>query len=303
MLRRILKFTAIGCGGVLALIIIVRVGSLDGGGDVTSTPERTDAEPRGGDTTPTPEGTDAQRRITDAQPRIKVSCDVYATNRVDPIADSEHLHRQIGNTSLTNESTGESLFASTGTSCDMPWFTSAGWFPVERYEPVRAVNVYYRAPGDQTEIRRIPTGLQLLGDRIQYRCNNTPSEEEFQDSPPFNCRNNFDTRVTFPDCWNRQSREETSMVYGNYRGGCPSTHPYRIPRISYLIMHDNTNDVIADRLRVSAGVDAWESRQGMHADYFAANQSVFDNELLDLCLGNASDSVRVADPRCGAGPN
>jgi hypothetical protein len=145
MLRRILKFTAIGCGSVLALIIIVRVGSLDGGGDVTSTPERTDTEPRGGDTTSTPERADAQRRVTDAQPRIKVSCDVYATNRVDPIADSEHLHRQIGNTSLTNESTRESLFASTVTSCDMPWFTSAGWFPVERYEPVRAVNVYYRA--------------------------------------------------------------------------------------------------------------------------------------------------------------
>ncbi len=80
MIRCILKFTAIGCGGVLALLVfIASVETLNGGGDTTSTPERADAEPR-----------------------IKVSCDVYATNRVDPIADSEHLHRQIGNTSLTN---------------------------------------------------------------------------------------------------------------------------------------------------------------------------------------------------------
>jgi hypothetical protein len=37
----------------------------------------------------------------------------------------------------------------------------------------------------------------------------------------------------------------------------------------------------------------------MHADYFAANQSVFNNELLDLCLRDAPDSVTVADPTCG----
>jgi hypothetical protein len=90
------------------------------------------------------------------------------------------------------------------------------------------------------------------------------------------------------------------MAYGDYKGGCPDTHPYRIPRISYLIMHDNSNDVIADRLRASAGVDAWESWQSMHADYFAANQSVFNDELLDLCLRNASD---IANPRCGAEPD
>jgi hypothetical protein len=38
---------------------------------------------------------------------------------------------------------------------------------------------------------------------------------------------------------------------------CPSTHPYRIPK------------------------DAWEDHSFMHADYFAANQPVFNDELLD----------------------
>jgi hypothetical protein len=45
----------------------------------------------------------------DAQPQIKVNCQVYATNYVDPIAFAHHLHHQIGNTSTTNESTGKSL--------------------------------------------------------------------------------------------------------------------------------------------------------------------------------------------------
>ncbi len=52
---------------------------------------------------------------------------------------------------------------------------------------------------------------------------------------------------------------------------------------------------------VSAGVDEWHDYAFMHADYFAANQPVFDNELLDLCLRDAPDSVTFADPRCGEG--
>ena len=54
-------------------------------------------------------------------------------------------------------------------------------------------------------------------------------------------------------------------------------------------------------LWLSAGVDEWEDYTHMHADYFAANQPVFNDELLDLCLRNAPDSVTFASPRCGTG--
>ena len=46
----------------------------------------------------------------DAEPRIKVNCDIYATNHVDPIANTDHLHHHFGNTTTTNSSTGELLF-------------------------------------------------------------------------------------------------------------------------------------------------------------------------------------------------
>ena len=243
----------------------------------------------------------------EAQPQIKVNCDVYATNRVDPIALSPHLHHQIGNTSTTNFSTGQSLFNNTGTSCNMPWLTSAGWFPVERNESVKGVNVYYRAPGDQTKIKAIPKGLQLLAKKqsgslvsgTKYNCNEGP----FQDTPPYGCRTNWATSVAFPDCINtsRLADEATNALYSR-NGVCPSTHPYRIPRISYLIMHDNADGAVPNPLRVSAGVDAWHDYTFMHADYFAANQAVFNNELLGLCLRNAPDSVTFASPRCGDEP-
>ncbi len=243
----------------------------------------------------------------DAQPRIKVNCDVYATNRVDPIALSPHLHHQIGNTSTSNRSTGDSLLNNRGTSCDEGWFTSAGWFPVERNESVKGVNVYYRAPGDQKTIKAIPKSLQLLATEqggsivsgTKYNCNEGP----FRDSPPYGCRTNWATSITFPDCINtgRLANEGTNAV--NSRNGvCPSTHPYRIPRISFLVMHDNADGVVPNPLRVLAGVNAWEGYTFMHADYFAANQPVFNNELLDLCLRNAPDSVAFASPRCGEEP-
>jgi Domain of unknown function (DUF1996) len=236
----------------------------------------------------------------DAEPRLKTGCTIYATNRVDPIAFAQHLHHQFGNTSTTNQSTGTSLFNNRSTSCRDSWFTSAGWFPVERYEPVSRVAVYYRAPGDQRQIRSIPTGLQLLATDQMYSCGST-AEGVFQVTPPYRCTQDFNTRVIFPDCWNRRSLEETTMVMSN-NGVCPSTHPYRIPQISFLIQHDNVDGRVANPLVVSGGVNTWEPYTAMHGDYFAANQSVFNNVLLDLCLRNAPDSVTIADPRCGLGP-
>ena len=243
----------------------------------------------------------------DAQPQIKVNCDVYATNQVDPIALSPHLHHQIGNTSTTNRSTSDSLLNNRGTSCNEGWFTSAGWFPVERNESVKGVNVYYRAPGNQKTIKAIPKGLQLLATEqggsivsgTKYNCNEGP----FRDSPPYGCRTNWATSINFPDCINtsRLANEGTNAVYSR-NGVCPSTHPYRIPRINYLIMHDNADGVVPNPLRVSAGVNAWEGYTFMHADYFAANQPVFNNELLDLCLRDAPDRVTFASPGCGERP-
>jgi hypothetical protein len=242
----------------------------------------------------------------DAQPQIKVNCEVYATNYVDPIAFADHLHHQIGNTSTTNSSTGNSLLNNRSTSCNESWLTSAGWFPMERYESVKGVNVYYRAPGDQTKIKAIPTGLQLLATKqsamvsgAKYNCNKGP----FQDTPPYGCRTTWSTSINFPDCLNtsRLADEATNAVYSR-TGVCPSTHPYRIPRINYLVMHQNADGVVPNPLQVSAGVNAWADYSFMHADYFAANQPVFNNELLNLCLRNAPDSVTFASPRCGEEP-
>lgn len=224
-----------------------------------------------------------------------VHCEIYATNHVDPIAFTDHLHHQIGNTSTTNESTGRTLFRNPETSCTEDWFTSAGWFPVKLDESVRGVNVYYRGPGDQSEVSNLPRGLQLLGTEQQYNC----ERGVHQASPVYSCDGNFQTRVIFPDCWNGWSLEEDATVYGTPGGTCPDSHPIKLPRINFGIAHDNADGVLANPLMVSAGEDTWEDYTFMHGDYFSANQPVFNRELLDLCLRNVPDSVTSADPRCG----
>ena len=238
----------------------------------------------------------------DARPQIKVHCEVYATNHVDPIAFSDHLHNQIGNTSTTNKSTGTSLLNNRSTSCDKDWFTTAGWFPVERYESVSGVNVYYRSPGDPTKIANVPKGLQLLGTSKQYVCDDDGSGDGLQSTPVYGCNKSWSTSVAFPSCWNGFSLEESATVYGPTNGTCPSSHPIRLPKISYLVMHKNTDGRMPNPLQVSAGIDEWQGWTSMHADYFAANQPVFNNELLDLCLRNAPDRVTFASPRCGEEP-
>lgn len=242
-----------------------------------------------------------------ARPQIKAHCEVYATNHVDPIAFSEHLHNQIGNTSTTNKSTGDSLFNSPQSSCvesgagPITWFTSAGWFPVERNETdIQGVNVYYRAPEPEDAVRAIPKGLQLLAVDQDYNCGRG---DPFQATPPYSCTGNWSTSVTFPDCIdpNQLGNEATNAVPLR-NGQCPADHPYRIPRINFLVTHDNRDGHVTNPLEVSAGFDAWEDYTFMHADYFSANQPVFNNELIDLCLRDAPDSVQFADSRCGAPP-
>jgi hypothetical protein len=224
----------------------------------------------------------------DAEPRIKTSgCKVYDTNRVDPIAFSAHLHHHFGNTSTSNSSTGESLLANKSTSCRTNWFTSAAWFPVAKDVSVDRIAVYYRAPGDQTRVQDIPLGLKLLTHEAVIRTDTVT--------------------MHFPDCVRvsngspvLDSSDHNSHLAASRNGVCPSTHPYRIPRISFLIQYAKQ---VSPSTLVSMGVDEWAPMgQSMHADYFAANQPVFNDRLIDLCLRNAKDSQTVAHPDCGEGP-
>jgi hypothetical protein len=247
-------------------------------------------------------------RPADASTRIKLNCDVYATNRFDPIVvGSGHLHNQHGNRETNDFSTGKSLMdpppSTPETSCTFPWWTSAGWFPVVRDPQGRVVPlvsgtkevvVYYRAPGDPTKVQPIPTGLQLL-----------TNDWKFQDGNGGVATSSDRITLLFPDCWdgNRASllddippgdpdRVSPSNMVASRNGVCPSTHPYRIPRLSFVFRYTRA---INSQFQVSSGVDAWAPFSTMHADYLAANQPVFNDQLIQRCLRRGTSSI---DPAC-----
>jgi len=261
---------------------------------------------------------------------IRVSCSVYDTNRVDPIAFAEHLHTQFGNLSTSNSSTADTLYASKATSCNAPWWTNAGWVPVERYEPVPNVIVYYRAPGDQTQVVNIPHGMKLIAkntpgnlmNEILYSCGSSPGNAQpTQATPPYNCQENWATLVLFPRCWDGIGVEPTDVVYGPNRQSCPSAHPYMLPEITELVRHPNADGVVPNPLQISAGVDAWEDYTYMHGDYFFAAQDEMNSRvdldgdgtiehtdggyseksLMNLCLRRAPDALEFNNERCRAG--
>ena len=269
---------------------------------------------------------------------IRVSCEVYATNHVDPIAHADHLHRQIGNTSTTNDSTADSLYANKDTSCNAPWWTSAGWYPVERYEPNTQTAVYYRAPGDQTKVRDIPHGLQMIGKHnptngfpeLFYGCGGSPGKKgTVTTSPPYGCTSNWGVSVRFPRCYDGSGvLTHERVVYGQTRMSCPASHPYMLPEIEYLVMHRNLNGMVPNPLTVSMDTDEWGHWTMMHADYFFAAQDEFHQDvdrngdgltarkiwgpdgwgtgyneeaLIDLCLREAPDALEYNHERCRAG--
>ena len=270
---------------------------------------------------------------------LRVSCDIYATNEFDPIGHAHHQHRQFGNTSLTNASTGGSLYANKDTSCENEgdWWTNAGWFPEERNELVPNAIVYYRGPDDNdSQIVNIARGMELIGKNadyasgaeVLYSCGASPGDTApTQATPPYGCRQNWSTQIRFPRCWDGIGIENTDVVYGPTRKTCPSTHPYKLPEINYLIRHPNKDGVVPNPLQVSGDDGAWLPYTSMHADYFFAAQDEFssavdlngdgriqdnagtasydggysESSLMNLCIRLAPDSLEFNNVRCRAG--
>ena len=221
---------------------------------------------------------------------LRVSCDVYATNRVDPIVlGSGHLHRQIANRSTSDSSTWESLRASgatAGTSCaNAPYLTSASWFPVERDEAVPNGILYYRAPGStqaqREEAQPLPDGIQLLAHDPAYNCGAGPLDPVgFMSTPPYSCTQNWATHMQFPTCYDGSgvlTPEHT--VYGPSRTKCPDSNPVRLIEVNLTIRHPNTDDVVPNPLQVSCGVEEWCAYDSMHADYFFAAQDQVNKDV------------------------
>ena len=221
------------------------------------------------------------------------SCDVWTTQPVDPIAKTTHLHSFVGGISqpLTNDVTGAQVMGYNQTTCNAAdnWATSLRWFPRAKSFIATKDTLYYRDPGDIGRLQDIPTDLRLLSAEVILR--------------------GSDTTLRFPNCLQMNSSmtapmldspTHTSHAYFANSKPCPSTHPYRIPMIAYLIHWPSK---LSASTPISMGTNEWgPAGTGFHGDYLAASQPELNDRLIDVCLNNVPTSTTVADPACGLGP-
>jgi hypothetical protein len=229
-----------------------------------------------------------------ANSRIRAGgCDVYQTVVLDPIARTHHLHHFIMGQVTSNTDTGFAYQARAFTSCNAVdnWATSAGWYPKPQTFASSKSTVYYRDPGN-IRVSPIPTDLRMLNSQVIYNGNRTSVQFG-------NCVAVDGVGRPVLDSPNHMSHIEDKKAKA-----CDSSHPYRIPRISYLIQW---NGNLTASTPVSAG-DGQYVPGSFHADYQAGVQSEFNSAtsegkaLIDLCLNDVPLSVDMASSRCGVGP-
>lgn len=193
-----------------------------------------------------------------------------------------HAHMFWGNTDADAFSTGQSLMSSGNSSCEGGTANrSSYWMPVMFNELNEAtvpesIFVYYKSFGgpafDRSTIQPIPAGLEMLATR-QVR---GAGDWDFQ---AVRSAAGTELKIAFPECLavDRSGQPILSstdnvshLSYATENSapsGCPSSHPYRIPTVSYIVNFAVPFD--SDWYLASDDSTATKG-QSLHADYIAA---------------------------------
>ena len=221
-------------------------------------------------------------------PQLQFTCGVAKVAEIDPIVDPEHPHDHVfyGNKGVDANSTHQTLVENPATTCTSELISSSYWHPVikdssDGFQEIKAMNVYYRGWGDPAGIGSVPRGLQMITNKVDYRCTSEAGSVN-QKTPPYRCTGGYAIRLFFPECWNEESRKPDSLAHRTAEG-CPDSHPYRLPALRATINFRNTDGVLTSPLRVSAGAGKFEDASFMHGDVFEAFQPGF-NGLVRDCI-------------------
>ncbi len=214
------------------------------------------------------------------------------------VAGGSHLHMFFGNTTTNAGSTFETLRAG-GTTCRTAGDASGYWVPAlmqngQAVKP-RSITVYYRSgpTRDDTTIQAFPAGFRVVAGDARA---GAPQVAGFQRPITWwSCRGDMQASLTplacdpaeplnlhvrFPQCWdgaNLDSADHKSHMAYFGRGGCPESHPVRVPALTMIVHYPFTGDPSGLALS-SGGVFSG------HADFFNAwDQSILETKIAE-CL-------------------
>jgi hypothetical protein len=225
-----------------------------------------------------------------------VSCGFSHRAQVDPIVDfgktGQHMHDFFGNTTTNANSTYDTLLAG-GTTCSKPKDKAAYWHPTVSWTTTRGKTTtlkasqtffYYRAGlKDPATVKPFPPGLKIVtvqGKKVEWRCQGGT----WSPTPPTQCGDNTTlvVRIFFPDCLAVDSTGKPvtdtdpndpnaiphrSHMVDATSAGCPSDHPYPVPRLQTNFMFKASQLATKGQPTLSSG-----DYSTMHVDFFNAWQ-------------------------------
>jgi len=249
-----------------------------------------------------------------------VRCPFSHRAQVDPIVTpggtAFHMHDFFGNKTTSANSTLESLRAAAsrtdhGTTCQPRPGTTFGdtaayWIPKVSWKDSRGTTAlkasqtffYYRAGlKDPAIVKPQPPGLKIVtvqGQNVQWRC----FGGAFSPTPPTRCSNGkLVLRIFFPDCLQVDANGRPLLDSADHRlhmvdatsAGCPSTHPYPVPRLQTNFQFPMPTT--SGKVKLSSG-----EYSTMHADFFNAWQAGALEDLVKRCINGGPFSATNPKP-------
>jgi hypothetical protein len=267
---------------------------------------------------------------------FNVNCPISHFNSDDPIVfprqpGVSHRHAFYGNTSTNAQTTTTSLVA-TKSTCERGFSTadrSAYWVPTlyrklpdGTRQEIRLsggdqhLSAYYRRSGgsEGTKVKPFPKGLRMIaGDpfattpqstlQVAWRCNGDGGGYVAA-IPNCGSGSKLQAIISFPDCWDGRNldsanhRSHMASSRGD-QGICPSSHPVKLPNVTFEITFDFPS-IAGSTFELSSG-----GVYSLHGDFFNAWDDKVQSALVNSCLnaGKYCENVKLSEvDMSAAGP-
>ncbi|WP_320067397.1 DUF1996 domain-containing protein [Micromonospora sp. RTGN7] len=243
-------------------------------------------------------------------PEFNATCTYSHSKKDDPIVfpglpGASHMHSFFGNRSTDANTTTESLFANTATSCGPTQDKSAYWVPTlyehgVALEPSGTFVVYYGSRlADPTKTVPFPQGFRMIagdakkqvptpaGAANQFWCAGAGGEigrSADGNWPRCAPTANLNYQLVFQDCWDGvhlDSPDHKSHVAYSTNGTCSGAFPVAIPNISFVFAYPTSGS--ADGFTLASGMAS-----SMHGDsFFAWDNAALGHRVKDCIVQKA----------------
>lgn len=224
-------------------------------------------------------------------PEFNATCTYSHSAADDPIVfpgvpGASHMHTFIGNNSTNANTTADSLFQLTASSCQPLEDHSAYWIPSLKengqwVQPDQVVVYYGSLEADPSKTLPMPQGLRMIagdsklqvatpkGAVNQFYCAGGPQDGITRSADgnwPVCSGGTLHFTLRFPDCWDGlhlDSPNHKGHVAFGYAGTCPAAFPVPIPAVTFSISYPTSGT--AAGFQLSSGMAS-----SMHGDAFFA---------------------------------